>query len=282
MLSVLVAALSSVFYGVADFLGGATSKRLHVLQVVAISAPASLLVEIALIPVFGAQWSGEVLFWGALSGVASAAAFTLLYVALARGPMGVLSPITAVVSAVVPVAVGFIVVAAVPGPLKILGLVVAAPAVLLLSLGSRSERVGRVPVSSLLIAVGAGLAIGTQLVFLHAAPDDSGVVPLIVGRSVASLILGLAAAVVLPRVKTARPSWRLVGLAALAGALDSLANLAFLVSSRLGDLAISGMIVALYPATTVVLAALVFRERLGWRAILGIVLALVGVALLAL
>lgn len=282
MLSVLVAALSSVFYGVADFLGGATSKRLHVLQVVAISAPASLLVEIALIPVFGAQWSGEVLFWGALSGVASAAAFTLLYVALARGPMGVLSPITAVVSAAVPVAVGFIVVAAVPGPLKILGLVVAAPAVLLLSLGSRSERVGRVPVSSLLIAVGAGLAIGTQLVFLHAAPDDSGVVPLIVGRSVASLILGLAAAVVLPRVKTARPSWRLVGLAALAGALDSLANLAFLVSSRLGDLAISGMIVALYPATTVVLAALVFRERLGWRAILGIVLALVGVALLAL
>jgi drug/metabolite transporter (DMT)-like permease len=281
MLSVAVAALSSIFYGVADFIGGSTSKRLHVLQVVAISAPASLAVEILLIPVFGATWSWEAAGWGALSGLASAAAFTLLYAALARGPMGILSPITAVISAAVPVAVGFIVAAAAPGPLKVLGLVIAAPAVVLLSLGSAPAKSSPPRTSSLLIAAGAGLAIGTQLVFLHAAPADSGVVPLIVGRAVASVILGVAAAIVLPRVRAGRPSWRLMGLAALAGALDSLANLAFLISSRLGDLAVSGMIVALYPAATVVLAWIVLRERLGWKALVGIVLALVGVALLA-
>lgn len=279
MLAVLIATLSSILYGIADFIGGAASKRAHVLQVVAVSAPASLLVELAMIPIFGATWSWAAIGWGALSGVASAASFTLLYAALARGPMGVLSPITAIVSATVPVTVGVIAVAMTPTPWTIAGLVVATPAVVLLSVGSSGGV--RVRTSSVLIAAGAGLAIGTQLVTLHAAPSDSGVVPLIVGRAVASLILGIAAVAVLSRLRPARPSRALLGWAALAGALDSLANLAFLIASRLGDLAVSGMIVALYPATTVILARIVLRERLGRRATLGLVLALVAVALLA-
>lgn len=282
MWSVPVAVLSSILYGLADFLGGATSKRLHVLQVAAIAAPASLLIEVVLIPLLGASWSSGVLFWGGLSGLCSAAAFTFLYLALARGPMAILSPVTAVVSAVIPVAVGFVIAAVFPGWTKVAGLVVAVPAIVLLSLGSSADEQVRPRVSSLMIAVGAGAAIGTQLVFLHAAPADSGVAPLIVGRAVASLVLGIAAATVLPRVGPGRPSWRLGAIAAVAGMLDSLANVAFVISSRLGDLAVSGMIVALYPATTVLLAAIVFHERLGWRAVLGLVLSLVGVALLAL
>ncbi len=106
--------------------------------------------------------------------------------------------------------------------------------------------------------------------------------PLIVGRTVASLILGIAAAAALPRYRPGRPSWRLIAVAATDGMLDSLANLAFVISSRLGELAVSGMIVALYPATTVLLARIVFRERIGWRGVLGLVLSLIGVALLAL
>lgn len=282
MWSVPVALLSSILYGVGDFLGGATSKRLHVLQVVAVSAPASLLIEIVLIPVFGAAWSPGALLWGGLSGVCSAAAFTMLYLALARGPMSILSPITAVVSAIIPVAVGFLLAATFPGWSKILGLAVSVPAVVLLSLGSSSGPRVRPRISSVVIAVAAGTAIGAQLVFLHAAPPDSGVAPLIVGRTVASLILGIAAAAALPRYRPGRPSWRLIAVAAIAGMLDSLANLAFVISSRLGELAVSGMIVALYPATTVLLARIVFRERIGWRGMLGLVLSLIGVALLAL
>jgi hypothetical protein len=71
-----------------------------------IAAPASLVVELLLWPVLGASFSAGTLGWGAASGVASAAAFALLYRTLAIGPMNVLSPVTALVSAALPVGVG--------------------------------------------------------------------------------------------------------------------------------------------------------------------------------
>src|SRR3954462_4915099 len=106
--TLLLAMASSLAYGAADFLGGVASRGAHVLRVVVIAAPASLVVELLLWPAIGAQFDPGAVAWGAASGVASAAAFALLYRTLAIGPMSVLSPITALVSAALPVAVGLI------------------------------------------------------------------------------------------------------------------------------------------------------------------------------
>jgi hypothetical protein len=73
--ALFLALASSLAYGAADFLGGVAARGAHVLRVVVIAAPASLLVEVLLWPLVGAHFDTGAIVWGAASGVASAAAF---------------------------------------------------------------------------------------------------------------------------------------------------------------------------------------------------------------
>ncbi|MFJ9102412.1 EamA family transporter [Streptomyces sp. NPDC102405] len=277
MLALLLALGSSLAYGCADFLGGLGARKAHVLRTVMIAAPASLAVELLLWPVLGASFGAGALGWGAASGVASAAAFALLYRTLAIGPMNVLSPVTALVSAALPVGVGLLQGEhlAVTG---LVGLPLALVAVLLVSAGhgAGSARPSR---TALLLAFGAGTAIALQLVFLHQAPSDSGVAPLIVGRAVSSAVTLAAAGVMHRRLGSERPAY---AMSAAAGVLDSMANLLFLFAARSGDLAVVAVIVALYPAGTVLLARAVLAERVHRGQLVGLGTAAVAVGLLAL
>jgi drug/metabolite transporter (DMT)-like permease len=242
-----------------------------------IAAPASLVVELMLWPVLGASFSAGALGWGAASGVASAAAFVLLYRTLAIGPMNVLSPVTALVSAALPVGVGLLQGEhlAVAG---LVGLPLALVAVALVSAGhgAGSARPSR---TALLLAFGAGAAIALQLIFLHQAPSDSGVAPLIVGRAVSSAVTLAAAGVMYRRLGSERPAY---AMSAAAGVLDSVANLLFLLAARSGDLAVVAVIVALYPAGTVLLARGVLAERIHRGQLVGLGTAAVAVSLLTL
>jgi drug/metabolite transporter (DMT)-like permease len=272
----LLALASSFAYGSADFLGGVAARGAHVLRVVAIAAPASLLVELLLWPVFGAQFDAGAVAWGAASGVASAAGFALLYRTLAIGPMSVLSPVTAVISAALPVAVGLI-----DGEelsaLAVFGMALALVAVVVIS-GGPDERGLRPSRAALLLAFAAGAAIAIQLVCLDQAPGDSGIAPLLVGRAVSSAILIAAVVALRRRLGEARPN---LPAAAGAGALDSLANLSFLLAVREGELAVVAVITALYPAATVILARAFLAERIGAIQLAGLGLAALAVSLLA-
>jgi drug/metabolite transporter (DMT)-like permease len=273
---ILLAIASACAYGVADFLGGVAARRAHVLRIVAISAPASLVIELALLPLLGATWNAGSIGWGALSGIASAFAFALLYHALAIGPMTAMAPLTAVVSAILPV-----VVAVIGGErlsvTEILGIPVAVCAIVLMTVKRQSD-VSRIPLRAIVVGCSAGAAIATQLIMLDAAPHDSGVAPLIVGRTVSSL---LVFTVVLSMRRGSGAERLPIAVAAAAGCLDSLANLFFLLAARAGLLSISAVIVALYPAATVVLARAVLKERIGPSQWIGMVAAAAGVMLLA-
>ncbi|MFD8388122.1 EamA family transporter [Streptomyces sp. NPDC059680] len=277
MIALLLALGSSLAYGCADFLGGLGARRAHVLRTVMVAAPASLAVELVLWPVLGASFGAGALAWGAASGVASAAAFALLYRTLAIGPMNVLSPVTALVSAALPVAVGLL-----QGEhLTVTGLVglpLALLAVVLVSAGhgAGSARPSR---TALLLAFGAGAAIALQLVFLHQTPSGSGVAPLITGRAVSSAVTLAAAGLLRRRLGPERPAY---GMSAAAGVLDSVANLLFLLAARSGDLTVVAVITALYPAGTVLLARGVLAERIHRGQLVGLGTAAVAVGLLAL
>ncbi|MBA8824802.1 putative membrane protein [Saccharopolyspora lacisalsi] len=276
MIALLLALGSSLAYGCADFLGGLGARRAHVLRTVMIAAPASLAVELLLWPLLGASFSAATVGWGALSGVASAAAFALLYRTLAFGPMNVLSPVTALVSAALPVGVGLLqgehLAAA-----GLAGLPLALVAVVLVSAspGAGAARPSR---TALLLALGAGAAIAGQLIFLHQAPSDSGVAPLIIGRAVSSTITLAAAGLMHRKLGPERPAY---ALSATAGALDSVANLLFLLAARSGNLSIVAVIVALYPAGTVLLACGATAERIHRGQLVGLGTAAVAVSLLA-
>ncbi|MEV6195611.1 EamA family transporter [Streptomyces sp. NPDC051920] len=277
MIALLLALGSSLAYGCADFFGGLGARKAHVLRTVMIAAPASLTVELLLWPVLGASFSPATLAWGAASGVASAAAFALLYRTLAIGPMNVLSPLTALVSAMLPVGVGMLQGEDL-GPAGLIGLPLALAAVVLVSAGGGTGTV-RPSRTALLLAFGAGAAIALQLVCLHQAPSDSGVGPLIVGRAVSSAVTLAAAGVMYRRLGSERPAY---GMSAAAGVLDSVANLLFLLAARGGDLAVVAVITALYPAGTVLLARGVLAERIHRGQLVGLGTAAVAVSLLAL
>jgi uncharacterized membrane protein len=277
VIALLLALGSSLAYGCADFLGGLGARKAHVLRTVVIAAPASLVVELLLWPVLGASFSAGALGWGAASGVASAAAFTLLYRTLAIGPMNVLSPVTALMSATLPVGVGLLQGEhlAVAG---LVGLPLALVAVVLVSAG-HGAGTARPSRTALLLALGAGATIALQLIFLHQAPLDSGVAPLIVGRAVSSAVTLAAAGMMHRRLGARRPAY---AMSAAAGGLDSVANLLFLLAARSGALAVVAVIVALYPAGTVLLARTVLAERVRRGQLVGLGTAAVAVSLLAL
>ncbi|WNM32231.1 EamA family transporter [Streptomyces sp. Li-HN-5-11] len=276
MIALLLALGSSLAYGCADFLGGMGARKAHVLRTVTVAAPASLAVELLLWPLLGASFSTSALGWGAASGVASAAAFALLYRTLAIGPMNVLSPVTALVSAALPVGVGLLQGEHL-GAVGLVGLPLALFAVVLVSAGHGAGS-ARPSGTALLSAFGAGAAIALQLVFLHQAPAGSGVGPLIVGRTVSSAVVLAAAGLLRRRLGTERPAYV---MSAAAGALDSVANVLFLFAARSGDLTVVAVITALYPAGTVLLARGVLAERIHRSQLVGLGAAAVAVSLLA-
>lgn len=275
MLAIGLALCSSIAYGCADFSGGMAAKGAKVLSVVAVAAPASLVVELILIPAAGADFSAGAIAWGAASGFASAAAFVLLYRTLAVGPMSVLSPVTAVVSAVIPVTVAI----ALGEHLGLAaGLGMAAGCVAIVLLTATGDSSSNVALRAILLALGAGAAIGVQLVCLSQAPDGSGVAPLVAGRTVASILV-IATGLLAFRSEFSLPAS--LGVAVAAGVLDSLANFAFLLASREGSLAVVAVITAMYPASTLLLARLILKERLTRLQVQGFVVALIAVSLLA-
>lgn len=277
MIALLLALGSSLAYGCADFLGGLGARKAHVLRTVMIAAPASLAVELLLWPFLGSSFSAGALGWGAASGIASAAAFALLYRTLAIGPINILSPVTALVSAVLPVGVGLLQGEHL-GAAGLVGLPLALVAVVLVSAGNGtgSARPSR---TALLLAFGAGGAIALQLIFLHQAPSDSGVAPLIIGRAVSSAVILVAAGLMYRRLGSERPAY---AMSTAAGVLDSVANLLFLLAARSGDLTVVAVITALYPAGTVLLARSVLAERIRRGQLVGLGTAAVAVSLLAL
>jgi drug/metabolite transporter (DMT)-like permease len=285
MTAVLFAALSSVAFGGSDFYGGLASRRFATLKVLVVAAPASLIIEIAAWPALGGSWSTGAILWGGMSGVAYAVAFGLLYWCLAKGPIIVLSPVSATISAVVPVAAGLSF-GETLSSVGVAGTVIAVLAVSLLGFsggdgGEQQTASTRPSMLALGAAIAAGATIALQLICLDRAPTDSGMAPLVAGRIVATILVWIA--VPLTQAHISREGRASDWSAAIAsGVLDSLATIAFVLAVRAGDLAIVAVITALYPAGTIVLARLVLHETVSRVQFGGLMTAGVAVTLLAL
>ena len=285
-LVVLIGMSSALVFGSADFLGGLASKRISPLRVTAIAAAVGLVVLLAFYPLLGGVWSASALLWGGLSGVSGALAISLLYACLAIGPMSILSPVTAVVSAVVPAAVGIFVRHDHFGVLGYVAIALALIAVIFVGF-VRDARAVRPTVRGLAMAVASGVFIGLFLVLIDLTPDDSGIVPLIANRGVNSIIMittvGILGLVARRRGKAATSGgWRPgIRLAIACGIVDAVANCGLLLGIRVGDLTVIAVLTALYPAGTIILAAIVLRERIAIVQYVGLALAIAAGALLA-
>lgn len=318
MLSAALALAGALVYGAADFLGGLAAKRLRSIVVTAAAALSGLIALLAAQPLFGGVWAARDVALGVLAGGFGVIAVALLYACLAIGPMSILSPLTAVVSAIAPMLWGILVDGDELSVVAYAGLAVALVAVVLVGF-IPGEKVVRPSARGLLMALGAGLAIGGFLIVIDQTSSESGLVPLVMSRGttfivttiivgalvVAALRRGQGAASVLvppsadglgatpsghadlehvtpghptPIPSAARAWW----LAIACGIVDAAANALALVALRGGDLSIVSALTALYPAGTILLAALVLRERVAGVQWTGLALALVAGGMLGL
>lgn len=277
-MSVLLALGSAVVFGVADFLGGVASRRTTAWTVVIGSQFFGGLILVVALPVLPeATVETTDLLWGAAAGIAGAVALTQFFRALALGTMSVVAPISAVIAGAVPVVAGFAL-GERPTALAWIGIALALPAIACIS-REHSEIVEKTRPDVLLSAVVGGLGFGVFFVLLDRTGDGAGIQPLISARGTSVLIIGTVG---LLSARLAVVRGRLLGIIAVSGVLDMTANVLFLYSVREGLLALGSVISAMYPASTLVLARTVLGERLQRIQILGLAMAGVAVAFVAL
>lgn len=271
-MAALLALISSITWGIADFGGGLATRRIGPLKVLTVSYPAgAVVVTLLALTVVPGTLSTTVLGLSVYTAIVGTVAMVLLYAALAVGPMGIVSPLTAAGGAAVPVIVGVA-----RGEsltfLIVVGIVLAGIAVVLVSRESGPHP--RVSLRGLLLSGGAGLFIGLYLVGLGVAPEDSGVWVAALSRWWSSL--GVAVVVLILIARRRSGSWRPYPwlFVLMAGTLDATANGIFQLAASGGDLVVVAVIGSLYPAATLLLAHWFLHERMSKVQWSGVVLAL--------
>lgn len=281
MLTAAIAALGAALYGIADFLGGLTSRKATALAAtIACQAVGFAVLALAAIVYPPASWTDSRLLFGMVAGASGGMGVLSLYAGLAAGRMSVVAPVTASLAAAIPALVGVLRgerLSAVGWS----GIALALIAVVVVSVTPEPEPgEGHDPRRAVVFAILAGCGFAGAILAYGATPASAAMAPLLLARVTTLAILG---GIVLAKGGGAalgglRPA---AGLAVATGFADTAANVAQVVAIRLGPLAVAAVIGALYPAVTVLLARFVLGERLhGWQR-LGIAMALAAVVMTA-
>ncbi len=274
-MAVVLGLLAALAYGTSDFIGGRTTQRSTPWAVVAWGQAVALIGIAIAVPLAPGHFTSSAALWGVLAGLGSAIGSIALYRGLSTARMNVVAPLSGVMAAAVPVLVG-LATGERPRLLALIGVAVALVAIVLVSLTPSSDGVERS--SGIPEGLVAGGAFGLLFIGLQRPGSDSGAWPLFLCES-AAVALVVAAALVAGH--SLRPRPRTMTGTVTSGALALAATLLYLVSTRHGLLSIVAVLVSLYPAVTVVLAAVVLHERSTRLQVMGMLGAAAAVALIA-
>ncbi len=279
-MAVLLSLCAALGYGLSDFVGGVASRRVSPWAIAFTSQLGGAAVVLVLGLVLGGEPRAEDLGWAVLAGLGNGVGTAFLYRGLAAGRMGVVAPISGVGAALVPLVVG-LATGERPGLLAWLGITAALPAIWLVAreAGPREVSPAAGPAAAgVLDGVLAGLGFGVLFAALAQIPEESGFLPLALNQVVGAVVVAAVATAVrqawVPRELTAY-----AGL--LSGTLGAAATALFLVATQTGFLTVAAVITSLYPAFTVLLAALLLRERVHRDQAVGLLLCAVAVGLIA-
>lgn len=261
---VLLAFASALVYGVGDYCGGRASRHQASIVVAVVGQVVSLCLVITAVLVMGTPAPEVATWWWSIAGgVVGALGIVGLYHGFAHGDISVVAPTSAVVGAVVPVAVG-LGLGERPSVLALFGIAIAVTAVALVS-GAVGTHQHNTPPRIVALAVGVGACFGLLFVALDRTDPDSGMWPLVIARLASVPMLLAVGALARVRVAPQTPSLQ---IAVVAGVFDVGANVLYLLAVRGGMLAIVSVVASLYPATTVALAFGIDKERVTrWQAI---------------
>jgi drug/metabolite transporter (DMT)-like permease len=268
--------LSAISWGGSDFAGGVGARRAPALLITASGQILSLIALLAVCMVMRlAVPAPTLVFYAAVGGFEGALALAAFYRALAMGAMGLTAALTGLLTALLPV-LFTLVHDGLPAPLTALGLAAGCVAIWLITSTTSAQGAGT-PRAALLLGALAGMGFGAQLVLFKLA-SAGGVLWALTSARAAGVAALLLVLIVAPPSGPWRGFW-LTGI--VAGAFDTLGNLFYIGATRLGRLDVAAVICSLYPAGTILLAAVFLHEWPTRRQIAGMVLALAAVALLA-
>jgi drug/metabolite transporter (DMT)-like permease len=265
---------SASSWGGSDFLGGLGARRAPALLVTAAGQFISLAILVGIFWVEHLAIPGRHdLLITLIGGFEGALALSIFYQALAMGAMGLTAALTGLLTALVPVAFSALHYG-LPTPLTAAGLACGCVAIWLIT----HQKGPAAPARALLLGATAGIGFGAQLILFRMASASNVMAVMTVARVGGLSALILVLLVARPAIGGA-PFW-LVGAAS--GLLDTAGNLFYLGATRLGRLDAAAVVCSLYPAVTILLAAIFLNERPRRRQLVGMALALVAVALLSL
>ena len=277
-MAILLALLTACVYGTADYLGGRATKNVPAMVVTFVGQFFGLVVLLVIALSSGIPAPGlHVWLWGGAAGLVGSTGLLAFYKAMSGGHMTVAAPIAAVANALIPVGVGLFQ-GERPGVLALVGIPLALVSIALVSdvLGPGHHRA---PARTVVLAAVGGSMFGLILVFLHETTSSSGVWPVLVMRFVSTPWMAMLLIGSRQRVSAARGRW---GVVVGSGVLDSLANWFYVLAVREGLLSVVSVIVTLYPASTMMLAVGIDKERVHRSQVGGMALAATALALIAL
>lgn len=303
MLTVIFGLSGALVFGSGDFLGGLASKRMGAFLATGTAGLVGLFLIFGFTLFIPGTVTPETVIYGLLSGLAGALAILLLYASLAIGPMSILSPLGALVSAIFPVMWAIFISHEVLAWYGYLALGIGAVAIVLVAFTPEKNAV-KPRARGIIFAVAAGILIGLFLIILDQAPSSAGLYPLVFNRIVnVCIMFGSIGVMALVRWahrrgmfgKDGKPRADLVVgdagatdykmgiiLAVGCGLLDATGNALLLLGIQTGNLSVMSVLTAMYPAGTIILAAFVLREKITTLQLIGMVLALTAAGMLAL
>jgi drug/metabolite transporter (DMT)-like permease len=276
---VLLALSAAVSWGMADFFGGFASRRGGRVNAVAIAVQLTGLLSIAVVALFmGGRLTIADFVWSFLAGVGAGLALFSMYTGFTKSDTGIVAPIASIGAAAIPVLFG-LTTGEVLRSYQAAGVALGLIAIWLVSRpNTRAAASEFQSAAGVIYGVGAGLGYGFMFIALDQLTAGSGAwgaVPVRGGGLVT--VMALAAIRKLPMVPIGRV-WLMI---LASGFLGSIGNVAFIFATRLGDLTIVAVVSSLFPAATVILAYLFLHERLSRVQRVGVIAALIAVALVS-
>ena len=275
LLGVLFGLTSALVWGSGDFSGGFATRKINQFQVLLLASCSGVLILLVLAFAWNESWPSRAdAAWAALAGISGALGILALYRALSLGYAATVAPTAAVLSAALPVLFNFFS-AEPPNQFQLAGFGLALAGIGLVSKSSTSDKLSR---TALGLAILAGLGFGGFFILIAQVGAGAVFAPLLVARFV-SLITALALLLV-NRLPLPAPLASPVAL--LAGILDTGGNVFDVLAQQFTRLDVAAVLASLYPATTVLLAYLILKEKVGPLQWLGVALCLASVALIIL
>lgn len=286
----LFALAAAVLWGGGDFSGGMGAKHAggamgSALRVILVSHATSFAALLLIVWLRGDRFPhGAPLAWGIGAGIAGGLALMCFYVALSRGAMGASAAVSGLLAAAIPAAVSAAAEGS-PGLLHIFGFLVAGVAIWLIAAGPNAEA-KPASTGTIWLAIAAGIGFGVYFVALKLAGAAGVFWPMATARigslSTCSLVLISTILTAKPSANTGHLNRRAITWALSTALLDTSGNLLFIAATRAGRLDVAAVLASLYPASTILLAAWMLRERPTRRQGIGMAIAAAAVIMITL